>query len=327
MRRAEAARCGRPLAADQGGTASRGDMATAKKMSRESAPAPARMRQLYRRLSQAGFGPKFVRDYVLPPAWQDEMADRDVEYQSLLAFLSRHLGIDTASLQDPAAPLTSRRVTGASVPWPRLFEEADATQQLAQGVARVALSGPAREGPGLCASCAGATRRVDAGGQAVGGVPGSSVLLLADPHPCPACGASAGQFGKAQGDRRRGRRYACHRPVPAARFPGPAPRGARARDRTPDQRGRGPDGPAGDDRGAGPAHGTGGGGGGPVRHATHHRRSGSHPRHAAVSAHTGPRGRDLSTCSSSEHRSRLPYPPAGGCDGQVAGGQRRSSGD
>ena len=115
--------------------------ATPRNTGRDGAPVPERMRQLYRRLSRAGFGPKFVREYVLPPAWQDEKAVSDAEYRRLLTFLSDHLGIDLASLQDPAAPLAfggsqARLFRGRDV-----FEEADATQQVAQGVARVALAG------------------------------------------------------------------------------------------------------------------------------------------------------------------------------------------
>ena len=116
-------------------------MATAKKISRNPIPVPARMRQLYRRLSQAGFEPKFVRDYVLPPTWQDEKADNDSDYSGLLAFLSDHLGIDPASLQDPAGLVAFSESRVRLFRGRDVFEEADATQQVAQGIARVALSG------------------------------------------------------------------------------------------------------------------------------------------------------------------------------------------
>jgi hypothetical protein len=116
-------------------------MTTPPKNSTDNTSALSRMQQLYGRLSRVKFSPKFLRDYVFPPDWQDENADSDTEYRGLLAFLSTHLGIDPSSLDDPTVPIVFGGSTARLFRGRDIFEEPDATQQIAQGVASVILSG------------------------------------------------------------------------------------------------------------------------------------------------------------------------------------------
>jgi uncharacterized protein DUF955 len=66
------------------------------------------MPRLYKRLSQAGLTRPYVRDTVLPSWWDDEIASNPAGYAHGLLLLSRHLGLDLASLQDDAAPVRLR---------------------------------------------------------------------------------------------------------------------------------------------------------------------------------------------------------------------------
>ncbi|MCY2965389.1 MAG: ImmA/IrrE family metallo-endopeptidase [Planctomycetota bacterium] len=67
------------------------------------------MQALYRRLSQVGLSRKFVRETGLPGWWDDEIAANPAGLAQGLLLLSRHLGVELASLQDPAAPIVLRK--------------------------------------------------------------------------------------------------------------------------------------------------------------------------------------------------------------------------
>ncbi len=66
------------------------------------------MSPLYARLSRAGLSRKYIRDTALPSWWDDEIASNPAGYAHALLILSRHLGLDLASLQDEAAPVRLR---------------------------------------------------------------------------------------------------------------------------------------------------------------------------------------------------------------------------
>lgn len=72
---------------------------------RRQEPATARMRSLLRRLGEAGFPERFVRDVALPDWWDDEAAGNGSGYTHALMLVSRHLGVDLASMQDEARPV------------------------------------------------------------------------------------------------------------------------------------------------------------------------------------------------------------------------------
>jgi Zn-dependent peptidase ImmA (M78 family) len=68
------------------------------------------MSSLYRRLSSAGLSRKFVRETVLPSWWEDAAAETPAGYSQALIYLSRHAGIDLASLRDPSGDITPNPV-------------------------------------------------------------------------------------------------------------------------------------------------------------------------------------------------------------------------
>ncbi len=69
---------------------------------------PKPMKSLYDRLSGVGFPRKFIRETALPSWWEDELALNAAGYAQGLLLLSRHLGLDLASLQNDAVPLKLR---------------------------------------------------------------------------------------------------------------------------------------------------------------------------------------------------------------------------
>lgn len=58
------------------------------------------MKRLYARLGNAGLSRKFIQSTVLPSWWDDEAAENVSGYAEALLLLSRHLGLDLASLQN-----------------------------------------------------------------------------------------------------------------------------------------------------------------------------------------------------------------------------------
>jgi hypothetical protein len=66
------------------------------------------MLSLYRRLQAVGLTRAYVRKIILPEWWEDQAADNPAGYAEALAYLSRHLGLDLASLLEPDRPVVFR---------------------------------------------------------------------------------------------------------------------------------------------------------------------------------------------------------------------------
>ena len=62
--------------------------------------APNPMRDLYRRLSEAGFSRPYVRDVVLPDWWDDDAAKTDEGFAEAAMIVARNLGFDYRSVRD-----------------------------------------------------------------------------------------------------------------------------------------------------------------------------------------------------------------------------------
>jgi hypothetical protein len=60
------------------------------------------VRDLYRRLRELGIDAAFLRSYVLPDWWRDELADRDADRALAEAYIAKQLGFSVADLRDPA---------------------------------------------------------------------------------------------------------------------------------------------------------------------------------------------------------------------------------
>jgi hypothetical protein len=69
---------------------------------------PNPIKRLYSRLGQVGLTRAFVVHTALPHWWDDEIASNPAGYAQGLMLLSRHLGLDLASLQDENSPLKLR---------------------------------------------------------------------------------------------------------------------------------------------------------------------------------------------------------------------------
>ncbi len=63
---------------------------------------------LYRRLGAVGLTRKIIRQAILPEWWDDQVAANPAGFAEGISFLSRHLGLDLASLRDPAKSVTFR---------------------------------------------------------------------------------------------------------------------------------------------------------------------------------------------------------------------------
>ena len=66
------------------------------------------MLNLYRRLQAVGLTRAYIRKIILPEWWDDQAADNPAGYAEALAYLSRHLGLDLASLLEPDRPVVFR---------------------------------------------------------------------------------------------------------------------------------------------------------------------------------------------------------------------------
>lgn len=66
------------------------------------------MSKLYSRLSRVGLSRAFVRRTALPQWWDDSLAENPSGRAQMLLLLSRHLGLDLASLQADDAPVRLR---------------------------------------------------------------------------------------------------------------------------------------------------------------------------------------------------------------------------
>lgn len=63
------------------------------------------IKPLMRRLSAAGFNPKYVRTVVLPDWWEDGIADHPAGFDQAITLLSRNLCLDPSSLLDAASSI------------------------------------------------------------------------------------------------------------------------------------------------------------------------------------------------------------------------------
>ncbi len=66
------------------------------------------MKSLYRRLSRVGLSRPYITTTALPSWWDDEIAENPAGYAHGLLLLSRHLGLDLATLQNESAPVRLR---------------------------------------------------------------------------------------------------------------------------------------------------------------------------------------------------------------------------
>lgn len=66
------------------------------------------MADLYRRLESVGLTKSQVRKYILPDWWDDRVSSNPAAFAEGLGYLSRHLGLDLASLRDPAREVEFR---------------------------------------------------------------------------------------------------------------------------------------------------------------------------------------------------------------------------
>lgn len=73
------------------------------------------MTGLYRRLRGVGLTRSFVQKAILPEWWDDDLAMNPAGHAEGLLYLSRHLGLDLASLRDPDLPLSFREFGACKV--------------------------------------------------------------------------------------------------------------------------------------------------------------------------------------------------------------------
>ena len=68
------------------------------------------MAQLYRRLRAVGLKKSYLKANILPEWWDDAIAENPSGLAEGLMFLSRHLGLDLATLRDSNAPVVFRNL-------------------------------------------------------------------------------------------------------------------------------------------------------------------------------------------------------------------------
>jgi hypothetical protein len=66
------------------------------------------MADLYRRLRAVGLTKNKVQQFILPDWWDDQVATNPAGYAEGISFISRHLGLDLASLREPGRPIAFR---------------------------------------------------------------------------------------------------------------------------------------------------------------------------------------------------------------------------
>ena len=71
---------------------------------------PSPMAELYTRLSDYGFNPKYVKEMILPEWWDDKIADNPAGYAEGVGLVVRHLGLDIHSLEDATIDLCYNHV-------------------------------------------------------------------------------------------------------------------------------------------------------------------------------------------------------------------------
>ncbi|MGK3988216.1 ImmA/IrrE family metallo-endopeptidase [Sorangium sp. So ce136] len=101
------------------------------------------MGKLYKRLGDLGLSRKFVRSVALPSWWDDEAASKPAGYMQALMMLSRHLGIDLATLRDETAQVRLDEPAPCKLKKVRTASSEDVTlaRTLAAQVARLAALG------------------------------------------------------------------------------------------------------------------------------------------------------------------------------------------
>lgn len=71
------------------------------------------MQELYARFEEAGISREYIRDFVLPDWWDDEIADNPGGYLEGLTFIAKHLGIDLETLRNTGSSLSARTAAEA----------------------------------------------------------------------------------------------------------------------------------------------------------------------------------------------------------------------
>ncbi len=68
------------------------------------------MAELYSRLAEYGFNPKYVKEMVLPEWWDDKIAQNPAGYAEGVSLVVRHLGLDIHSLEDHTQDLCYKHI-------------------------------------------------------------------------------------------------------------------------------------------------------------------------------------------------------------------------
>jgi hypothetical protein len=71
----------------------------------------ASIRDLHARLSERGFDWRFIRSFILPEWWEDEMADHEADRALAEAYIARYLGFRAEELREPSRELTPPKLT------------------------------------------------------------------------------------------------------------------------------------------------------------------------------------------------------------------------
>lgn len=71
------------------------------------------MKDLYVRLGDAGISESYVRNYILPDWWSDEIAESSTGFLEAIGYIAKHLGVEPSVLRDEGASLSAQSVAGA----------------------------------------------------------------------------------------------------------------------------------------------------------------------------------------------------------------------
>lgn len=71
------------------------------------------MNDLYVRLEDAGIDESYVRNFILPEWWSDEIAESSTGLLEGIGYIAKHLGIEPSVLRDEERSLSARNVAGA----------------------------------------------------------------------------------------------------------------------------------------------------------------------------------------------------------------------
>ncbi len=70
------------------------------------------MKNLYVRLEEADISESYVRDYILPEWWSDEIAESSTGFLEAIGYIAKHLGVEPSVLRDEDASLSAQNVAG-----------------------------------------------------------------------------------------------------------------------------------------------------------------------------------------------------------------------